>query len=343
MGPDNCCINQTQNSLGHLDKQRSDSCQLNPPITQVAAIGRRVQGGELWVKHLDQIVHRGAVFKASRCTSTVSRGHVDAQRESREKTAFYGLTVWPNSQLQETTTELQKKKSLCICHIVLKSWRGHRSWELLAVHVRVRLYACSSPINETLTWPARPSPPEDKKYKNIETRDLKFKKTKCHPILWWRSWCLHNEIQLVTKINTFFIVFHFDDDEHGLKIKKASKCWYIYGSVTFFFLSISFFVFFSPRPFCISVRVCTDGEGRFHPPVYPSACLSVHPFLPRVWTCCVECLLPVPVSCFLSVGGRGRSRKREQYAGQAGTVIWLCTHSWSVHGFQQTAALFPKV
>lgn len=110
-----------------------------------------------------------------------------------------------------------------------------------------------------------------------------------------------------------------------------------------FFLSISFFVFFSPRPFCISVRVCTDGEGRFHPPVYPSACLSVHPFLPRVWTCCVECLLPVPVSCFLSVGGRGRSRKREQYAGQAGTVIWLCTHSWSVHGFQQTAALFPKV
>lgn len=24
--------------------------------------------------------------------------------------------------------------------------------------------------------------------------------------------CLHNEIQLVTKINTFFIVFHFDDD-----------------------------------------------------------------------------------------------------------------------------------
>lgn len=27
--------------------------------------------------------------------------------------------------------------------------------------------------------------------------------------------CLHNEIQLVTKINTFFIVFHLDDDEHG--------------------------------------------------------------------------------------------------------------------------------
>lgn len=59
--------------------------------------------------------------------------------------------------------------------------------------------------------------------------------------------CLHNEIQLVTKINTFFIVFHFDDNEHGLKIKKskiASKFWYIYGSVTFF-LSISFFLFFT--------------------------------------------------------------------------------------------------
>lgn len=57
--------------------------------------------------------------------------------------------------------------------------------------------------------------------------------------------CLHNEIQLVTKINTFFIVFHIDDDEHGLKIKNekiASKFWYIYGSVTFFCLSVfSFF------------------------------------------------------------------------------------------------------
>lgn len=58
--------------------------------------------------------------------------------------------------------------------------------------------------------------------------------------------CLHNEIQLVTKINTFFIVFHFDDDEHGFKIKKskiASKFWYIYRSVTFFFYQ--FFLFFT--------------------------------------------------------------------------------------------------
>lgn len=33
--------------------------------------------------------------------------------------------------------------------------------------------------------------------------------------------CLHNEIQLETKINTFSVVFHFDDDERGFKIKKA--------------------------------------------------------------------------------------------------------------------------
>lgn len=106
----------------------------------------------------------------------------------------------------------------------------------------------------------------------------------------------------------------------------------------FFFFCLSVFFLFSLRPFCVSLRVCTDREGRFKLSVRPSVRPSVHPC---VWTCCVGCLLPVPVSCFLSVGGRGR--KREQYAGQAGTVIWLCTHSWSVHGFQQTAALFPKV
>lgn len=73
------------------------------------------------------------------------------------------------------------------------------------------------------------------------------------------------------------------------------------------------FFLFSPCPSCISLRVCADREGRFHQHVYPSVSvrLSVHPC---VWTCCVGCLLPVP--CFLFVGGRGRSRKREQYAGQ---------------------------
>lgn len=147
--------------------------------------------------------------------------------------------------------------------------------------------------------------------------------------------CLHNEIQLVTKINTFFIVFHFDDNEHGLKIKKENSFQIlVHIRICNFFLSISFF-FFSLRPFCISVRVCTDREGRVHPPVYP----SVHLFIPVSGPAVSgACLLPVPVSCFLlpvSVSGRGHSRKREQYAGQAGTVIWLCTHSWSVHGFQQ--------
>lgn len=105
--------------------------------------------------------------------------------------------------------------------------------------------------------------------------------------------CLHNEIQLVTKINTFFIVFHFDDNEHGLKIKKskiASKFWYIYGSVTFFCLSV--FFFFSLRPFCISVRVCTDREGRVHPPVYPSVCPSICSSL------CLDLLCRV-LACFL--------------------------------------------
>lgn len=169
--------------------------------------------------------------------------------------------------------------------------------------------------------------------------------------------CLHNEIQLVTKINTFFIVFHFDDDEHGgggFKDQKKQNSFQILVHIRicnfFFFFVLSSFFFFSLRPFCISGRVCTDREGRFHPPARPSVCLSVCLVRPSILFIPASgpavsgaFLLPVPVSCFLSVGGRGRSRKREQYAGQAGTVIWLCTHSWSVHGFQQTAALFPKV
>lgn len=152
--------------------------------------------------------------------------------------------------------------------------------------------------------------------------------------------CLHNEIQLVTKINTFFIVFHFDDDEHGFKIKKskiASKFWYIYRSVTFFFLSV--FSFFHRVP---SASLEESAQIERGAPVRPFLRPS-HLFSPvsgpAVSGACF--LFPFPASC-LTVG-RGQSRKREQYAGQAGTVIWLCTHSWSVHGFQQTAALFPKV
>lgn len=170
--------------------------------------------------------------------------------------------------------------------------------------------------------------------------------------------CLHNEIQLVTKINTFFIVFHFDDDEHGgggLKIKKskiASKFWYIYGSVTFFFfLSYQVFSFFHCVPSAsLEESAQIERGASIRPPARLSVCLSVLSVRPSILFIPASgpavsgaFLLPVPVSCFLSVGGRGRSRKREQYAGQAGTVIWLCTHSWSVHGFQQTAALFPKV
>lgn len=57
--------------------------------------------------------------------------------------------------------------------------------------------------------------------------------------------CLHNEIQLVTKINTFFIVFHIDDDEHGLKIKNEKNSFQILVHIRIcnFFLSISFFFF----------------------------------------------------------------------------------------------------
>lgn len=156
--------------------------------------------------------------------------------------------------------------------------------------------------------------------------------------------CLHNEIQLVTKINTFFIVFHIDDDEHGLKIKNEKNSFQILVHIRIcnFFLSISFF-FFSTASLLHLWKSLHRQRGALpsaHLSIRLSVCPSAHS---RLWTSCVECLLPVPVSCFRSVSGRGHGRKREQYAGQAGTVIWLCTHSWSVHVFQQTAALFPKV
>lgn len=64
------------------------------------------------------------------------------------------------------------------------------------------------------------------------------------------------------------------------------------------------FFFFPRRPICISVRVCTDREGRLRPPVYPSVCLSVLLFIPvsgpAVSGACF--LFLFPASC-LSVGG----------------------------------------
>lgn len=122
--------------------------------------------------------------------------------------------------------------------------------------------------------------------------------------------CLHNEIQLVTKINTFFIVFHFDDDEHGggggLKIKKskiASKFWYIYGSVTFFFfLSYQVFSFFHCVPSAsLEESAQIERGASIRPPARLSVCLScpsVHLVHPCVWTCCVGCFF-ASCSCFL--------------------------------------------
>lgn len=71
-----------------------------------------------------------------------------------------------------------------------------------------------------------------------------------------------------------------------------------------FFSVFSSFFFKSLRPFCISVRVCTDREGRFHLRVYPSVLLSVHLSIPlsgpAVSGACF--LFLFPASC-LSVGG----------------------------------------
>ena len=59
--------------------------------------------------------------------------------------------------------------------------------------------------------------------------------------------CLHDEIQLVTKINTFFIVFHFDDDEHEFKDQKKQNSFQILVHIRIcnFFFVYQFFLFFT--------------------------------------------------------------------------------------------------
>lgn len=121
--------------------------------------------------------------------------------------------------------------------------------------------------------------------------------------------CPHNEIRLVTKINTFFIVFHFDDDEHGLKIKKAKNSFQILVHIricNFFFFCLSVFSFFAASLLHLSESLHRQkGGASICPFIRPSVRVSVRPSVhPRVWTCCVgACFLFLfPASC-LSVGG----------------------------------------
>lgn len=125
--------------------------------------------------------------------------------------------------------------------------------------------------------------------------------------------CLHNEIHLVTKMNTFIIVFHFHGDKR-LKVKKQNSFsfWYIY---TCLIVHLHRWKSLSFRGEC---PVCSARSG----PAVPTA--SCSPFL-----------LPV---CRWA----GPESKRKWRAEQVRRVVWLCTHSWSVHGFD-TAALFPQV
>lgn len=113
----------------------------------------------------------------------------------------------------------------------------------------------------------------------------------------------------------------------------------------FFFLNFNF----PPCPNCISGRVHTDwGNALVPPSVRLAPCLDL---LCLVLSSCSHFLRPVCLSVCLWVG-RGQSLEREQYAGQAGTVIlamytfmvgpWLSntqqhyfrrsnTHTWNAH------------
>lgn len=143
-------------------------------------------------------------------------------------------------------------------------------------------------------WPDQPRPPP-RKIKNIKTLKQEiWNLKKLSAILFYGG-----EVDMSAhwdptsnKDQHFFHCFSFwwwwpwFKDQ---KSKIAFKFWYIYGSVTFFCLSV--FSFFPLCPFCISVRVCTDREGRFHLPIYPSVCLSICSSL------CLDLLCRVLASC----------------------------------------------
>lgn len=230
-------------------------------------------------------VHKGSVLNWW-CVRSVSFGHVNY--------CILKSTLTRSLLLKYCKEKKTKNK---VCDIVLKSRRGHSLGSSLSVFLCFFLLQ----FNKSGTWPAPAPPPKIKNIKTLKEEIWNLKKLSailyyggevdmsaqwdptsnkdqhffhCFSFWWWR-WC--------------WWWAWFKDQ----KSKIASKFWYIYGSVTFFCLS---FFFFPLRPFCFSGRVCTDRDGRHHLPVYPSIRLSVHPC---VWTCCVGCLLSVPVSCFL--------------------------------------------
>ena len=136
-----------------------------------------------------------------------------------------------------------KKNNLYVCHISLKSWRGHGLLELFGAHVCV--YVLLHIIK--LFWPDQPRPlPLPLEIKNIKTLKQEIrKKTKLSAILFYGG-----EVDMSAQwdpasnmINTFFIVFHFRWQWVWFKDQKKQnsfQIWYIYGSVTFF----QFFLFF---------------------------------------------------------------------------------------------------
>lgn len=73
---------------------------------------------------------------------------------------------WPTPSAETTTEKKIKKKPTCLSH-----------WFRILTRtqfIRTVGCACSSPLNKT----DQPLPPEDKRYKNTETRDLRLKKEK---------------------------------------------------------------------------------------------------------------------------------------------------------------------
>lgn len=125
--------------------------------------------------------------------------------------------------------------------------------------------------------------------------------------------CLHNEIQLVTKSNTFHCFF-VSMTTSVLRSKKQNsfRFWYIYTC------------------FIIHLHLWNSLRKGSVP--------SVHPGLDLLCR-----LLPVTLSCFLSVGWWAwPESERKKCAGQVRTVIWLCTHSWSVHGFNTQQHYFLR-
>jgi len=192
-------------------------------------------------------------------------------------------------------------------------------FEIMTRTVFLRTVWCACPSRYVLLhsiklWPDRALPPPPK-IKNIKTLKQEIRNLKKLSAILFYGGEVDMSAQwdpTSNKDQHFFHCFSFWWQWAWFKDQKKQNSFQILVHIRicnfFFFFCLSVFFFFSLRPFCISVRVCTDREGRVHPPrlsvrlsVRPSICSSLClDLLCRVLACF---LFLFPASCLCQWAG----------------------------------------